>query len=334
MRATYKFSNEVAYLPQTGPQFWRNMHQRSNYIGYDTLLPEESYPWFGDRAGCTGLWTAVEQRNWRGLTCTLEGRVYFLLGSYAYQTYIQTDRIDWDFMSVDPRLKPESLPEGEWPYERTQGGSRFHLEGDDTQSPFKVIQEVLLEQPQKITVNITLRDATKYASADTQTVPVKTFLRLTVEDVDGKIIAEEWLSLSRTLERYHWTLPDELQGRYVVAVSSSLDRPAPAYFDAGDFTVQSGEHAESYPMAPERIRIWSRSWQGIQCAALGIVLIALFRRVKTQPVACSLALLPLAILAQSLLVIPEQRFIIVFEIALWLGVFAVFQSILPKSRYH
>jgi len=314
--ATYQHKQEVSYLPTEGTQFWRNIHQYSAYIGYDTLLPEESYPWFGDKATCMGLRPALEQQNWRGLLCTLGGRIHFLLGSYSHQTYIQTDRIEWDYLSVDPGLHVETLQEADWPYDMTQGGGRVTPPQNGIETPQRIVQEIWLDNAGPVTVNLTARDAGSAIASS----PV--YLHMRIESVEGKLFAGHWLELGKQLQRHHWHLTLDQPGRYVVAMEVPTERPAPAVFDAGDFTVQAGVHEEPYPIATERIRFWSMGWLVVQCVSMIALLALLLSNLRCHARIVVLAILPLLTLAQSLLIIPEQRFVVVFEIMLWLGVVA------------
>ena len=318
--ATYQHTKEVSYLPTEGTRFWRNIHQYSPYIGYDTLLPEESYPWFGDKETCMGLRPALERQNWGGLLCTLGGRIRFLLGSYAHQTYIQTDRIEWDYVSIDPRLQASDIPAADWPYAMTQGGGRLTPDKSDLATPQRMVQEIWLDNPGPVTVNLTARDVDPVMTSE----PV--YVQMRIENVDGKLLADHWLQLGKQLQRHHWHLTLDQPGRYVVVIAVSNDKRAPTVFDAGDFTVQTGEHEEMYPMAPERIRKWSVGWLWIQCLSAAVLMALLLSRLRCQPRMVVLALLPLLVLAQSLLIIPEQRFVVVFEILLWSGVLAALRQ--------
>ena len=323
MHATYLYSGDIAYLPQNGTQYWRNAHQRSPYIGYDTLIPEESYAWHGNKEVCSGVWTAVEQRNWRGLQCTLTGRLYFLLGSYAYQTYVQSHRIDWDYMSIDPRLQIAGLNSNDWPFERTMGGARVSFADGDAMLPWKMLEEIWLNDAVALTFSVTLRDATT-----SEQQPHSLYFWLTEEN--GKIIDQHEIKLSSDFHRYHWKTAVNKAGRYVAALGSSGGISAPVLFDAGDFTVQTGWYEEPYPMAPERVRFWSYGMLVVQCIALMVALVVILRRCRANPCVSALAMLPLLILAQSLLVIPEQRFVAVMEIMLWVYVLACIQYGIQK----
>jgi hypothetical protein len=329
MHATYLYSSDIAYLPQDGTQYWRNAHQRSPYIGYDTLMPEEPYAWHGNKEICAGVWTAVEQRNWRGLQCTLTGRLYFLLGSYAYQTYVQSNRVDWDYMSVDPRLQITSLNQKDWPFERTGGGgARVSFADGNAQLPWKILEEIWLNDATALTFSVTLRDVTASEVAMSKQQPHSLYFWLTEEN--GQIIDQYEMVLSSDFHRYQWKTAVNKPGRYVAVVGSGGGISAPALFDAGDFTVQTGWHEEPYPMAPERIRWWSSAMLVVQCMALMVALVVILLRCRLNPCASALAILPLLILAQSLLVIPEQRFVAVMEIMLWVCVVACIQYGIQK----
>jgi hypothetical protein len=326
MHATYLYSGDIAYLPQDGTQYWRNTHQRSPYIGYDTLMPEQPYAWHGNEDVCTGVWTAIEQGNWRGLQCTLTGRLYFLLGSYAHQTYVQSNRVDWDYMSVDPRLQITGLNQKDWPFERTLGGGRVSVA--DADIPWKIVEEIWLDDAGVLTFSVTLRDVRASEVAMSEQHHHSLSFWLTEEN--GQIIDQHEMVLSSDLHRYHWQTAVNKPGRYVAAVGSGGGISAPVLFDAGDFTVQTGWHEEPYPMAQERVRFWSYGMLVVQCMALMAVLVIILCHCRKNACVSVLALLPMLILAQSLLVIPEQRFIVVMEIMLWVCVLACIQYGIQK----
>jgi hypothetical protein len=327
MRATHLYSQEWSYLPSEGTRYWRNTHQHSPVIGYDTLLPEESYPWRGSPA-CQGLLPALRRQNWRGLACTLGGRLSFLMGSYSSRTYIQSGRLEWDYLKVDPRLIAEDLHGHSWPYERTQGGARLQLPAAN-EAPWQILQEVMVESPGPVTMSLTARDVSPAPDA------VPRWLMFSVRDVDGRILQRAWLELDNVLRRHHAHFKLEQPGRYAMVLGSSAERTAPDRIEAGDFTVQSGEYEEAYPMAPERIRHWSYLWLTAQLVLVaGLLFVWCRKGLRQQPLAAVWVLLPCLILGQSLLIIPEQRFVLVTEIALWSGLLVWLAHLIGKTRYH
>lgn len=84
--------------------------------------------------------------------------------------------------------------------------------------------------------------------------------------------------------------------------------------------MSEGWYEEPYPIAPERVRHWSLAWLAVQLLLLVLLTVAWWRDVRRQyPEWAVWAALPLLALGQSLVIIPEQRFVQLTEVALWLG---------------
>lgn len=307
--ATKVHIGEWGYLPTTDTRYWRNFHQYNSAIGYDTLLPEEPYPWQGQGVG---LRPALEQHNWAGFARTVAGRIYFLLGSYSSETYRRTGRLEWDYIEFDPRIGREALPPEAWPYPKTQGGGRLLL--PPAAPPWQLLQEAVLERAGPITLAITLRDASPSRSPDTA-------LEWRVQRTDGSVMQRAELVPTVQLQRHfaHFTL--EQPGRYAFVLGSTLTRPSPTVLEGGDFTVSEGQYEEPYPVAPERVRTWSSVWLAVQLTLLMVLGWVWWRALwRPYPLLALWAALPLLVLAQSLVIVPEQRFVQVTEVALWCGV--------------
>jgi len=91
VRHTYKVSGEVAYMYTTSSNAWTDIHLNSNAVGYDTVLP--SLPMYSKQQYCSinsGLLASLKERDYTSLLCLFFNRALFFLSTYKNVTYIDS----------------------------------------------------------------------------------------------------------------------------------------------------------------------------------------------------------------------------------------------------
>ncbi len=318
--ATFLYSGEIAHMPSSSEmRFWSNMHRGSTYTGYDTLIPEQGYPWF--KSPCAvqqGLWPSWHKHDWQQLSCLIAGRMNFLLGSYSHQTYFEGDDIDMGDATFSGNT--EYIGTADWgPY--SSGGGITQAAAVAGDNFWQVsITPTLPAKP--VTFAITL-----------QSYETSTQLMMRIQKLDGQILAEQVIPMTLQPVRHFLHADIPVAGTYVITFGADKAHPAPFIFQVGDFRLTPSDVEEIYPVAPERVRYWSLAILSIQIIIILLFIAAVFKKSTNEPEWLAIAALPLLIIAQSPMVIPEQRFIIVAEICFWLIAATVFMHYLIQSKH-
>lgn len=120
--------------------------------------------------------------------------------------------------------------------------------------------------------------------------------------------------------------------QYTFTISADpLRHPSPVYFEAGDIRLTPTMGEEPYPADPDKIRSWSIVMLVIQVVILVFFIVS---TLKYKQDFLPIAALPLLILAQSLIVIPEQRFVIIPQICIGLVALAFLTRGLSIHSFH
>jgi hypothetical protein len=88
---SWKNMHEWSFLSSDQTHAQYDAHLNSAVVGYDTLLIESSYYWAPSCAPSRGVLTGIKEGNAAGLFCLLSNRVYFYFGSYAPHTFYGHD---------------------------------------------------------------------------------------------------------------------------------------------------------------------------------------------------------------------------------------------------
>ena len=319
--ATFLYSREIAHMPASPTmRFWSNMHYDSIYTGYDTLIPAEGYPWFiSPCAAQQGLRASWHKHDWQQISCLIAGRMYFLLGSYSQQTYFERNDITIGDTALTGNLADIGAANWENPY--SSGGTIFQATAVAGNNIWHVDSQTNLPGT-PITLALT-----------TQSDETSTQLIMRIQKLDGQILAEKIIPMTLKPARHflHANIP--AAGAYVITVGTEKTHPAPFIFQFGDLRLTPSSAEEDYPVDPNKVRYWSLIILSIQIMIILLFVVTVLKKSKHQPEWLAIAALPLLIIAQSPMVIPEQRFIIVSEICFWLAAATVFMHYLIQSRH-
>ena len=323
--ATFLYSGEITHMPASpAMRFWSKMHSDSIYTGYDTLIPAEGYPWFiSPCAVQQGLRTSWNQHDWQQLSCLIAGRMHFLLGSYSQQTYFERNDITLGDIALTGNLSDLGTANWENPY--SSGGIIFQATAVAGDNIWHIDSQTNL--PSKpITLALT-----------TQSDETSTQLIMRIQKLDGQILAEKTIPMTLKPVRHFLHADIPVAGAYVITVGADKTHPAPFIFQLGDHRLTPSSAEEDYPVDPNKVRYWSLIILSVQIIIILLFVVTALKKSKNQPECLAIAALPLLIIAQSSMVIPEQRFIIVSEICFWLAAVTVFMRYVlqhyPQRRH-
>ncbi len=306
--STFYHAGEVSHLPSS-PQVesWSNTHLASNYSGYDTLSTERGYPWFnGPCAVAKGVWESWQDNDWRQLSCLIGGRIYFLLGSYSRHTYYKVVNIP-----VEEVIMPDQLvvvDDAHWQDPHSGGATIFRVESGSGGGGWEILTSAMFKK-ESVTIGLT-----------TQSDNIGSSLIMRLKSADNLVVAEKLMPMTAKPYRHflHAHIPSA--GKYVLSVGVDHENLAPVIFQTGDLNITPSEEEEEYPVASSKVRSWSLLLLAVHVS----MVIAVFVYAFTEARKCScwivIMALPVLLFLQALVVIPEQRFIIVTDIFLWLFV--------------
>jgi len=85
---TYREYNRIGFLSSSAEKQYSSMHLTMSAAGFDTVMPGAGYFWMPPCGKKIGISVALEQRDFVTLGCLLWGRLNFYMGSYAKETYM------------------------------------------------------------------------------------------------------------------------------------------------------------------------------------------------------------------------------------------------------
>ncbi|MEZ5494848.1 MAG: hypothetical protein R3E61_09850 [Pseudomonadales bacterium] len=329
---TYKVSGKIAYMYTTASNAWTDIHLNSKEVGYDTVLP--LFPMYSLPQHCSinsGLLPSLKERDFSSLFCLLYNRTAFYLGTYKNVTYIDSYHPINKLLSEDIENigKPTSwLTQNvniQWDVSQDplQGNSadKMDVVEDGSDNTAYLVQWVTLpanteytfsawlwaEHPGSITI--------AFSHHGTSSVIAKKIVSITTEPqrffVSGKTLDANDYSVS--IGNMPFT------GDH--AVMPSL--PSPFY--AWGAQLETGSSMTKYTGIekpdPEVLRPKYLSLLIINTLAILTALFFLVRNrqmLLTHPAHLVAVSIVIFSFAQALIIIPEQRFVIVPMIFIWL----------------
>lgn len=334
--ATWQEKGSWSYLAPDESEFWTQAHFNSRASGYDTVLPFAAYQWFSDCAvdygGIQGSW---QQREWQGLACIFWQRYRFYFGSYAPHTYLaprpyfaadknlllfreqMEQRPVWLYDRITVKPDAAVAPDGEWAADKvealyaTVGGSGALMQGFEPNRPKPYTFSIWLWAPEPIEVALSI-----------------------VRESDADVAGQQRFILSPVPTRYSVTGTARGLGVHLVRVGifdttePRLDEAVGRFGEAEGDTfyawgaqLNRGRQLQAYypDVRVDRQRHWSSALLWLNAAAMVSVLVVLWRiRRSMRREDWAVAVLPMLVFGESMLVVPEQRFIVVLLVMQWM----------------
>ena len=336
--ATYQHFGIVQYL---GPKAYDDLeseHGLSVAAGQETILPQQQYLWPTTCRRQIGMDQALHDRDIGTLTCLLMSRFYFSFGSYAPQTYvfgatnllthsaIEHVGLDskwhhWHSRGITRMPDTQTAPDGSAMNQKLvvtplPGPAEYFTAMTKRVPAGKAYTfSVWLWSAQPRTIDLLLRTPQPANELARQTVTMTALP--TRFAVTGTLPAAPWYASSfEDLEVVIGSTP---------AHDVSFDDVLPAEFHAwgaqleqsGTMTTYRGSQSADVDLS---FRQWSRVYFFAQLAAIFIFVLALWHtRQQATATRAGMVLLLALVVAEVLVTQPEQRFVIVPEIIVWLS---------------
>ncbi len=335
-----------SYLRQDTQSEWMQVHLNAPFIGFDTVMPRNGYFWSPQHCESqVGIVNGLQQRDYKGVYCVISERMRFYLGTYNSKTYIYSDaksylvrsfsesigdiKSDWFSQNLAWEGDVEMSPNGQKTADKlTVISPKIGGSGDTVQwvmlpggMPFTFSVWLWSPQPKTINLAIKLHD-------------------------DDHSIAKQQFFLTTIPTRYSITGATLQTGLYDVDIGRTpypedaitFGSEAGDYFYAWGAQLERGEKATAYDAAgkitPDSVRDWMPWLLALNILAVLIVIVMLVVRrdfwLKTKAGIAILALFSV-VFAESVAIIPEQRFATGWMIALWLTAITTVFAFLSKK---
>ncbi len=328
--ATWRETGRFGYISPAQESMWKELHLRDGSMGYDTLLrPIEGFRWLSP---CSedqlGPMQAFEQRDPWLATCIFASRLNFYFGSYAATTYLKPD----------PNLQPDANKLDRFNDADVLGG--IHM-----LATHAVLNAVRAPSGRLSTTRLIVQQATDVAGVEQafrphstgaysysvwlwSTQPATVELRM-YRQSDGQQVAARQIDLTPKAERY--AISGELQDAspHVIFLGTGAHGGADWGRKVGDSLLMWGGKLErgSQPQAwkpaadprlGEARRLWSPLLLLANSAALLVVGVLCWRQRRAiNKLQVGVVLLLGLLLAEGLVIVPEQRFVIAVLVAIW-----------------
>lgn len=325
---SYQANGHVAYLASRDENKLRSIHlYRDSSVGYDTLLPARVQRWYAPCQVRVSLYASLMTGQWQDAVCLMRYRLNFYLGSYLSVTYPQVPlaplgsenllhagATEVSVLDLAPDTDAFLAPDNTW------SALRLVTVRADDKGSGQVSGEIGALAPGFYTFSAWLWS------------PVPHTLSLTVYEPETlSVLAVRRVELTPDPVRYSVTVNHVPSEGHASALGLALGRFGD---QAVGFGRQPGEYLylwspklESGPtmtvdagMAPPaNPRYWS-GWLVAAHALMTVALLGLLWQSRWGLLHAGILLPGLMlglILAQAVIVTPEQRFLLVFQVMLW-----------------
>lgn len=326
--ATYRTTGDISFLSRQQTEQWTALHLSDVSRGYDTLIPASGHRWGPACVTELGPLDSLKAGRVWDAACLYGGKVDFYLGSYAKDTYILHDYHGmlvlneeighsgrWGVEQLTVELDAGPAPDGSMTAERLvvtntdpQGaGSVFSWANNVTAGEYTFSVWLWSDLPRTLRIGL-------YRPEDTH------------------LFAAEEVTLSPEPRRYSVTArfeprsPSELFPLLGVKIGKIGDAPVTMGTVEGDWFYAWGSRLERSPHMkefstenPPPNRIWSRWLLGANVLSIiGGLLLLIRNRRRFGAEVWVLAVLPGLCFGQAIVIVPEQRFVIVVQVVAWM----------------
>ncbi len=319
----WQHTGRLGFIDSDQRQTWGELHLRDGAMGYDTLLPTETFRWKTTcSADAAGPMLALERRDPGLAACLVANRGYFYFGSFAPATYLKHDDLDLHYFA-DAEILSTSLVAATMQFNAAtapDGRDNVIRLGPSTRNgttPFGVDMRFRPEFDAQYVFSVWAW------SPDAGQIET----RIDVPDAAHLPASVASAALTPIPERRHMSAILEAGREYRLWIgtgntdSASTVKPVSTLYLWGGKLEQGATpvpwRSRADPRLGEAQRLWS-PWLAASHAVALLWLAALgWNRWPPSRVGLGITLLLGVILAQALVIVPEQRFAVVLEIALW-----------------
>jgi hypothetical protein len=335
----HKAYGSYSYLQEETTSSWSSTHLNQPFVGYDTIFPRADYVWKPQHCDSkVGILNGLKAMDFKSLACVISGRLYFYLGTYEPVTYIFTDRTnqlalryiesigapktDWRITGLQYEADVAMAPNGEMTADKlTAISSSSDGKGD-------------------VVMWVMLRGGTPHTFSVWLWSPVSKTINLAIKrHDDDAIVALQTFTLTPAPTRYSITGMTLDTTVYDVDIGRTPYRDARVSFGAkeGDVLYAWGAQLETGSVmsayspkgvaSPDSVRTWHPVLLTLNALMLAIAFAAIAHTRAfwlKQPAGILILAIICASAAESIAIIPEQRFSIAWIIFFWLVATAYF----------
>jgi len=321
--ATWKHTGQWHFVSEARSHSLMNLHLQSADAGYDTQLPQTQVFWSPDCSPANGLLPSLKAADIPSVLCIFENRLEFYLGSYASHTYLGEPARN--FIDNDYAEKIGS-PAG-WSSEG------LHSELNSALSPLndQTASRILIEKRDEVNKSIYAEHFIQ--SRSLLPLPAGNYrysIWLWASSNNDPLIPEIYINaveqhpitLTNKPQLYTFDISNTFTGYITTRINISGDGK---FFNVWGAALEPAETAKNYSREPQKItkligeetsmasskRIFSKIFLLINVLAILIATFYLMKLwLKTKsPVILFVAVLLFAAFVQSLVIIPEQRYL-------------------------
>lgn len=333
----YKF-DALGFISPNTSSSWTKTHLTDEAIGYDTLTPHTGLRYFSHCPREGGLLGAIEKRDFNAYMCVIKHRLNFYWGSDLRYTYI---------VAKNPHNMvnyPERLDEPVYWLRQ-----HIHAEPDSALAPngrleaevFKLTTEHFNSgYPKEVFTGVSIGEPGVHTLSAWLWSPKPKLMDVVLLNQHNHVLLEERVQLTPEPKRYHFSalIPDH----YIIVLfraNSNLPEELGSELD-DSFSIwgvqlEQGDQLSAYSLATsdDLHRQYSTVLLGLNIALSVLALVLLLRKpLRTVPY-ISVALFVVLSFGQALIIVPEQRFIIVPQVIVWLfGICSLAIFLLRKKQ--
>jgi hypothetical protein len=341
----HKAYGSLGYLQEETTNGWVNVHLNQPFVGYDTIFPREGYFWEPQHCKATlGILNGWNAKDYKGMACIVMERAYFYLGTYEPQTYKFTDRTN---QLIYQYAESIGATQTDWFESELTSEPDVAMAPDGKKTADKLT--VTTTKPDgngDVVMWVPLRASTPHTFSVWLWSPVARTVNLAIKrHNDDAIVALQRFELTTRPTRYSitgTTLDFDRNpttgstfeaGLYDVDIGRTPYRDAPVSFgtEQGDFLYAWGAQLEtgsamtdydpSGTVGPDSVRKWRPELLALNAIMLLLALMAIIRQrtfwLQQGAGVCILSIV-FASAAESIAIIPEQRFGIGWMVFFWL----------------
>jgi hypothetical protein len=346
----FERSGRLTYIDPEQQRKWADFHLRDSAAGYDTLLPVEAFRWPShcseDDAGFLDAWERADAAL--GL-CLLQRRLTFYFGSHATQTFLEAEDLDLhQFVGVTTLqtnvrsalvwINAAPSPDGR------NAGVRMEPVGE--QGDLGVEFVIVPEQSTDYVFSVWAW------SLQVEAIELL-FLRGGTCDGGGdgadggarrEVLATRVIELGPEPVRHAVSAPLQAGVRQCLFIGALDGRDIRwTGTERRSLLIWGGKlepglapvpwKPKADPRLGEARRHWLPGLLAAHAVAAGLVLAAGWRnRRRLGRAVLTVAGFAGLLLAQGLVIVPEQRFVIVFEVLLWVAAIAAIRHLVASRR--
>jgi hypothetical protein len=329
----HKAYGSYSYLQKETTSSWSSTHLNQPFVGYDTIFPRADYVWKPQHCDSkVGILNGLKAMDFKSLGCVISGRLYFYLGTYEPVTYIFTDRTNQLALRY---IESIGAPKTDWRITGLQHEANVAIAPDGEMTADKLT--AISSSPDgkgDVVMWVMLRGNTPHTFSVWLWSPVSKTINLAIKrHDDDAIVALQTFMLTPVPTRYSITGRTLDTALYDVDIGRTPYRNVNVSFGSqeGDILyawgaqLETGSTMSGYSptgvASPDSVRTWHPALLALNALMLVVAIAAISCTREfwlRQRAGIFILTIICASAAESIAIIPEQRFSIAWMIFFWL----------------